>query len=98
MWITRRPEREKRMIEVTICIGSACHLKGAYNVMQTFQQLIEEYALHDTVELKAAFCMKCCHNQGASVSVNGKSYGVRPEDARSFFRTTVMGASGVAAR
>ena len=29
------------MIEVNVCIGTACHLRGSYNVVQTFQQMIE---------------------------------------------------------
>ena len=78
------------MIEVTVCIGSSCHLKGSYNVMQTFQQMIEEYSAHDKVELKAAFCMKTCHNKGVSVSVDGRPYNVPPEQARMFFRTAVL--------
>ena len=79
------------MTEITVCIGSSCHLKGSYNVLQTFQQMIEEFGVHDKVELKAAFCMKTCHNNGVSVSVDGKPYGVPPEQARTFFRTTVLG-------
>jgi NADH:ubiquinone oxidoreductase subunit E len=79
------------MTEITVCIGSSCHLKGSYNVMQTFQQMIEECSAHDRVELKAAFCMKTCHNQGVSVTVDGRPYSVLPEQARAFFRTAVLG-------
>ena len=35
------------MVEVSVCIGSSCHLKGSYNVIQAFQQMIEENGLHD---------------------------------------------------
>jgi NADH:ubiquinone oxidoreductase subunit E len=37
------------MVELTVCIGSACYLKGSYNVIQTFQQIIEEKSLHDRI-------------------------------------------------
>lgn len=52
------------MTELVVCIGSSCHVRGAYNVLQTFQHLIEEHNLHGRIELKAAFCMKECYRQG----------------------------------
>ena len=78
------------MIKLSVCIGSSCHIKGSYNVIQVFQQLTEENCLHGKIELKAAFCMKQCQKSGVSVAVNGKSYGVEPENARKFFRETVL--------
>lgn len=80
------------MTEITVCVGSSCHLKGSYNVISTFQQMIEEYALHDKLDFKAAFCMKRCGNEGVAVSVNGVEYDLPPEQARSFFLSTVLEA------
>lgn len=77
------------MLELHVCVGSSCHLKGSYNIIQTFQQLIEEKRLHDQVEMKAQFCMKQCQ-RGVSVSINGEVYSVSPETARSFFENTVL--------
>ena len=82
------------MVEISVCIGSACHVKGSYNIVQTFQQMIEEYSLHAKVNFKASFCMKQCQFKGVSVSVNGTLYDVPPETARDFFRATVMPAIG----
>ena len=48
------------MIELSVCIGSSCHIKGSYNVIQTFQQMIEENNLHGQVDFKGTFCMKQC--------------------------------------
>ncbi len=80
------------MIELSVCIGSACHLKGSYNVVTTFQHLVEEYGVSDKVELKMAFCMRRCAGTGVSVTLNGESYGVKPEEARAFFKAKVLGA------
>ena len=77
------------MITLNICIGSSCHLKGSYNVIQTFQQLIEVQNLHSEVEMKAQFCMKQCQ-AGVSVSINDNVYSVSPETATSFFDSTVL--------
>ncbi|MDD2268077.1 MAG: (2Fe-2S) ferredoxin domain-containing protein [Eubacteriales bacterium] len=77
------------MIELSVCVGSSCHLKGSYNVIQTFQQLIEEYKLHDKISFKAGFCMKSCDREGVAVSFCGEKYSVKPEDARVFFKNTI---------
>ena len=29
-------------MKLNVCIGSSCHLKGSYNVIQVFQKMIEE--------------------------------------------------------
>ena len=78
------------MIELSVCIGSSCHLKGAYNVIQVFQQEIEENSLHDKINFKATFCMKQCQNKGVVLSINDKLYDLRPENARAFFKDVVM--------
>lgn len=78
------------MLEVSVCIGSSCYVKGSYNVIQAFQQLIEEHKLHDKINLKAAFCMKECQITGVSVNVNGEAFNVEPEKARAFFKDKII--------
>ncbi|MDF2942332.1 MAG: hypothetical protein K0S01_1190 [Herbinix sp.] len=78
------------MVEINVCIGTSCHLNGSYNVVQTFQQLIEEYSLHEKIEFEAKFCMKECQNKGVSVSVDGVAYRIEPENAREFFLSTIL--------
>lgn len=77
------------MVELNVCIGSSCHLKGSYNVIQSFQRMIEEESLHNLVEMKAQFCMKQCQ-KGVSVSIGDEIFSVSPEMAREFFRNTVI--------
>lgn len=45
---------------IQVCIGSACHLKGAYNVINSLQQLINEKGLQEQITLKGAFCLGQC--------------------------------------
>ena len=78
------------MIELRICIGSSCHLKGSYNVIQTFLQLIEEHNLHDSIDFKSTFCMKRCAHAGVGVIFNGEAYHIGPESAQEFFKTMVL--------
>lgn len=77
-------------IELSVCIGSACHLRGSYNVIQMFQQQIEEYSLHEKVNFKTNFCMKQCQNNGISVRLNGTQYNVEPEKSKEFFQKNVL--------
>ncbi|MDR1901797.1 MAG: (2Fe-2S) ferredoxin domain-containing protein [Treponema sp.] len=78
------------MLELCVCIGSSCHIKGSYNVIQTFQQLIEEEALHDKITFKSSFCQKQCQHPGVAVSVDGIIHQVSTEKAKEFFITQVI--------
>ena len=78
------------MRDLNVCIGSSCHLKGSYNVIQTFQQLIEERGLHDKIKLKAVFCLKQCGEGGVAVRFDGNVYHVEPENALLFFNNTIL--------
>ena len=78
------------MIELQVCIGTSCHLKGSYNVLQTFRQLIEQHSLHDKVTLKTAFCTRQCEKSGVAVFLNGRAFGIDAEDASAFFSANVL--------
>ncbi len=77
-------------MELKICIGSACHIKGSYNVISAFQQLIEEYKVFDKVELKAVFCLGHC-TEAVSVQIDdGEIFSVSGATARTFFKEQVL--------
>lgn len=57
------------MVQVSICVGSSCHLKGSYQIIRIFQELIKKNGLENKVELKASFCLGRC-TKGVSVKVN----------------------------
>ena len=77
------------MIKLSVCVGSSCHLKGSYNVIQAFQQMVEEESLHDKLNMEARFCMKECQ-KGVSVAIDDKVYSVSPETAREFFKSNIL--------
>lgn len=78
-------------MKIEVCIGSACHLKGSYNVIHSLQQLIEEYHLIDRVEIAAAFCFGHC-TEAVSVRIdNGEVQGVSGPTVREFFEKEVLG-------
>ncbi|MCT4631142.1 MAG: (2Fe-2S) ferredoxin domain-containing protein [Firmicutes bacterium] len=70
---------------IEICIGSACHVKGSYEVINTFKRLVEENGLKDRVELKSSFCLGNC-SDGPSVRINNEHViSVFPEEAEKVF-------------
>lgn len=56
------------MVQISICVGSSCHLKGSYQIIQIFQELIKKNNLENKVELKASFCLGRC-TKGVAVKV-----------------------------
>ncbi len=77
------------MVKLSVCIGSACHIKGSYNVINAFQQIIEDENLADKVDLNAVFCLGHC-TEAVSVQIDDdKIYSVRGSTAREFFNKEV---------
>lgn len=79
------------MVTVNVCIGSACHLKGSYNVINRLQRIIKDKGLEDKVVVKAAFCLGEC-TKAVSVKVDdGPINSVNESNIDEFFESCVMG-------
>lgn len=79
------------MLQIYICVGSSCHLKGSYEIIKLFQELIKTNKLQDKVELRASFCLGQCTN-GVSVKIGDQLLGgVTPENAGRIFEENVIG-------
>lgn len=73
-------------MEIKICIGSACHLKGSYEVIKRCQAFIAANKLDQVIELKSAFCLGRC-SEAVSVQVDGVDiYSISPETVEGFMR------------
>lgn len=77
------------MVTIHVCIGSSCHLRGSYNVINAFQQAIEENKLNDKVEVRGAFCLGHC-GECVSCKVDDEYFSVSPENANEFFKNNVL--------
>lgn len=77
-------------MKVTVCIGSACHIKGSRQVVETMQRLIADYNLEEKVELSGTFCMGQCQN-GVNVAIEERVFSVTPETVEDFFEKNVLG-------
>ena len=71
-------------MKVTICIGSARHLKGSREIVQKMQELVAKNGVADKVDLNGAFCSGNCVN-GVCVTIDGTLYSLQPENTEAFF-------------
>lgn len=62
---------EKGQMNIKVCIGTSCYLKGSYDIFKAVDKKIKENNLEDKVNLEATFCLENC-NASPSVEVNGK--------------------------
>lgn len=78
------------MRTITVCIGSSCHLKGSYDVINGLQELINKNGLKDEVEIKASFCLGEC-TKAVSVKVDdGPVVSVNRNTLESFFNEYII--------
>ncbi len=77
-------------MDITVCIGSSCHLKGSHDLVKIFERLIALNRLQEKIELKGSFCMGECTSNGVCVSMNGERFKVTPADAETFFNEEVL--------
>ena len=82
------------MKEVSICVGSSCHLKGAHDVVKIFQRMVKKHNLENELHLKASFCQGRC-TDGVVITVDGEFItGVSPENAREIFYNNFINDGG----
>ena len=77
-----------KVMKVTVCIGSSCHIKGSRQVVDQLQTLIAEKGLGEKVELSGTFCMGKCQ-QGVCVTVDETFHSVTPETVVDFFEKEI---------
>ena len=77
-------------MEVYVCIGSSCHLKGSYDIINVFKQQIAQQNLEDKVNLNASFCLGHCQN-GVTIKIDDRIVtGLNAENAAEVFQKEVV--------
>jgi NADH:ubiquinone oxidoreductase subunit E len=76
------------MKTIRVCVGSACHVTGSYQVVQAFNRLIDEQNLKDEVELVGSFCMGHCA-EGVSVEYDDVVYSVSLKNVEEIFNQII---------
>jgi NADH:ubiquinone oxidoreductase subunit E len=79
------------MLDVKICVGSSCHLKGSQAIVQKFQDAMTEHHLENKLTLSGSFCTGNCNRIGVTIVVDDKTYtGIIPETLHEFFKSNVL--------
>ena len=78
-------------MNIQVCIGSACHKRGSYDIMKRVKALVQEHGLEDSVQVSPAFCLGQCKN-GISVKVGDELFlGVSMDNIDEIFASRVLG-------
>ena len=78
------------MVKVSVCIGRACRMRGASDVLTRFEDLVEEFSLQDKVEITPSFCTQKCNSTNVAIRVNDEKYGILLDEAKEFFEKNVL--------
>ena len=76
-------------MNITVCIGSSCHLKGSRTVVEKLEQLILDNGWKQEIALCGSFCMGQCQT-GVSVQLDGNYFSLTPETTERFFVEHVL--------
>jgi NADH:ubiquinone oxidoreductase subunit E len=78
------------MITVTVCVGSSCHIKGARDLINSFNDFLAREKLEDKVELKGSFCMERC-GEGINWKINDEMLtSPNVEEGTEIFRKKIL--------
>lgn len=77
-------------MQIVICVGSSCYLKGSKAVIERLGELIEKNGCANEVELVGAFCMGRCM-QGVCVMIGEAHFSLSPQTTEAFFENEVLG-------
>ena len=81
------------MLIVQVCVGSSCHLKGSYDIVELLESAVKEHHLEEQVVLSGSFCIGKCNRIGVTVQVNDDVHvGVTRENFREFFNKNILEA------
>ena len=81
---------DQAKVNIKVCSGSACHLKGSYEIISSLQSILEEEEVpKEVVDVSAVFCMGEC-TKAVSVQVNDDPVcSLSPGTVKEFFETKV---------
>jgi NADH:ubiquinone oxidoreductase subunit E len=77
-------------IILRLCMGSACHQLGVYEVLPALQRLLSEHDLGQTVDIRGAFCLGPCMN-GIVLEIGKRQFlNINPENVQQQFEAEIL--------
>lgn len=77
-------------MNIYICVGSSCHLKGSYDIIQLMKEAITHHSLENRVNLSAAFCLGHC-TDGVTIKIDEDIIcSVSKDNFQEFFQDKVL--------
>ncbi|MGN1317614.1 MAG: (2Fe-2S) ferredoxin domain-containing protein [Lachnospirales bacterium] len=77
-------------MDLFICVGSSCHLKGSKNIINKLSKLINDENMQNDVIIKGSFCLGKCSEHGVSVKLNDEIYSLEEKDIDYFFKNKIL--------
>lgn len=75
-----------------LCMGSACHQMGVYEVLPKLQALLQEYHLEDQITLKGSFCLEIC-SHGITMRFQDQTFtNISPQNIEEKFAQEILPA------
>ena len=76
---------------IQVCVGSSCHLKGSADIVELFQNTIQEHGIEGELTLAGSFCIGKCNRIGVTVQIDDDIHtGVTRENFKEFFTEKVL--------
>jgi len=77
-------------MDIYVGVGSSCHLKGSYSIVNLMREALKENFLEDRVNLLASFCLGKC-TDGVTIKVDDDIIcGVSEENFSTIFSEHVL--------
>ena len=73
-----------------LCMGSACHQLGVYDVLPKLQKLIAEHELEETIELKGSFCLETCSHGIVMKFQDTRFSNINPQNVETKFKEEII--------
>jgi len=80
------------MLTINICVGTACHMKGAYMVIDKLQTMIRDRKIGEKVTINGAFCLGQCSQKDITVKLddNEELYMLSEKNLEEFLENIII--------
>lgn len=77
------------MVNVEICVGTSCYLRGSYHIINRLEELTENSNLSEKVKISNIFCLENC-SSSTSARVNGEVLNISIDGVDDFFKKHIL--------